>query len=305
MEVSKRYDAQAPYAHPAVKKMGLLRKNEEMNSLASFSTLDPVNRCRDWQCILEGCQAVKHEMDACGQVICLGKPLPSGVERALGCLSAMITKFRQKGRREIGLHFAMSAAFRDWCLFHLHRASGHLEWTVGDDKRLFQENPVGWCISKLSDGPEGEPNCDCSLNFQLLDEFLACKSRKESERIDNEMYRHLSDNLALEQMWNLLLYHRPWFRIPDDADFSSESSQSWQFISKLDEVKPLLRTMDQIGAAMSPLCKFRMPQGKRDGEWIARRDAAHRALSDLGKAASDYHGTYLNHAKVPQKHVDT
>ncbi len=76
-------------------------------------------------------------------------------------------------------------------------------------------------------------------------------------------------------------------------------------ISKLDEVKSLLMTMDQIGAAMSPLSKFRMPRGKRDEEWIAWRDIAHRALSDLWKAASDYHGTYLSHAKVPQKHVDT
>ena len=80
------------------------------------------------------------------------------------------------------------------------------------------------------------------------------------------MYRHLSDNLALEQMWNHLQYHRPWFRIPDDIGFPSESSQSWQIISELDEVKPLLMTMDQIGAAMSPLHKFRMPQRRRDEE---------------------------------------
>ena len=88
-------------------------------------------------------------------------------------------------------------------------------------------------------------------------------------------------------------------------EFWGESSQDWEVISRLDEVKPLLMTMDQIGAAISPLSKFRTPRGKRDEEWIAGRDVAQRALSDLWKAASNYHGTYLKHAKVPQKYVDT
>ena len=305
MEVAKRYNAQAPHHHPGIKKMGLYGKNEETNDLARFMTLNPVNRWRDWQCILEECQAVKHKMDACEQTICLGKPLPSEIEWALGYLSAMINKFRQKGRKELALRFVMSVPFSYGYLCDNARLPTHHYWDVGDGKRLFQEDPVGWCIWRLLDQPQGEPEFDCSLTFQLLDEVLRCRSRKELERIDHEIYRCLLDNLALEQMWNLLQYHRPQFRLPDDTDFSRESSQGWQIVSKLDEAKPLLMTMDQIGAAMSSLSKSRMPQGKRDGEWVARRDVAHRALSDLWKAASDYHEKYLNHAKVPQKYADT
>ena len=106
-------------------------------------------------------------------------------------------------------------------------------------------------------------------------------------------------------MWNLLQYHRPQFRLPDDIDFSRESSQGWQTISKSDETNPLVMTMDQIGAAMSFLSKSRMPRGSWNAEWVTQRDVAHRALSDLWKAASDYHRTYLTHAKVPQKYVDS
>ena len=57
-------------------------------------------------------------------------------------------------------------------------------------------------------------------------------------------------------------------------------------------------TIDQGGAAMSLLTKSRMPQGRRNAEWDAKRDVAHRALSNLWKAARDYHGTYLTHARV-------
>ena len=305
MEVANRYNAQAPYTHSGIKKLGIFTKNEKMNDLANFMTLNPVNRWRDWQCILEECQAVKREMNACNQAICLGKPLPSEVERALGCLSAVLNKFRQKGRKELTLRFVTSVPFRDWFRFDGLRGIDQLVWNVKDDKILFQEDPVGWCIYRLTDRPKGEPLFDCSLLFQLLDEFLGSNSRKESERIDHDIYRYLSDSVALEQMWNLLQFHRPWFRVLDDIDFSRESSQSWRIISKLDENKPLLFTMDQIGAAMSRFSKVRMPQGKRNEEWITRRDVAHRALSDLWKAASDYHGTYLNQAKVPQKYVDT
>ncbi len=305
MEVANRYNAQAPYAHSDLKRAGLYTENDKINDLAAFMTLNPVNRWRDWQCILEECQAVKHKMNACDQVIRLGKPLPSEVERALGCLSAMINKFRQKGRMELAIRFVTSVPFRDWFRFDGVRADSHLEWNKKDAKMLFQEDPVGWCIYTLSNETIGEPFFDCSLVFQLLDEFLGPNSRKESERIDHDIYRYLSDNVALEQMWNLLQYQRPWFRIPDDIEFGRESSRSWQIISRLDEAKPLLLTMDQIGAAMVPFSKFRMPQGKRNEEWITRRDVAHRALSDLWKAASDYHGTYLNQAKVPQKYVDT
>ena len=128
-------------------------------------------------------------MDACEQPICLGKPHPSEIERALGYLSAMINKFRQKGRKELALRFVMSVPFSYGYGCDGTRPRTHHYWDVGDGKRLFQEDPVGWCIWRLSDQPQGVPEFDCSLTFQLLDEVLRCRSSKELERINHEIYR--------------------------------------------------------------------------------------------------------------------
>ena len=108
--------------------------------------------------------------------------------------------------------------------------------------------------------------------LQHLEKFLETCPRQETERIDQEMYKCVSDMAAVERMLSILELHRPNFAYIAKNPFS-QPSQTWRVHSRLVLEPCKLTCADMgLGSALDMSARFRMPTGKRDEQWLSQRD---------------------------------
>jgi hypothetical protein len=77
------------------------------------------------------------------------------------------------------------------------------------DAEHFIEDPLDWCIDCLTTNPDAERTIDHSRMFEFLDEHLARASAPERARMDEILYRKLSDLAAFNEMLVMVRAHRP------------------------------------------------------------------------------------------------
>ena len=144
-----------------------------------------------------------------------------------------------------------------------------------------------------------------SVVLQHLEKFLETCPRQEIGRIDREMYKYISEMAAVESMLGILRLHRPNF-VWLAQDPLNQPGQVWQVHSLL-QSKPSSVSCSTmaLGSALGSSARFRMPTGRRDEQWLIRRDQAQQALSDLWKKARHAHQMTLEASDIPQSLIES
>lgn len=158
-------------------------------------------------------------MDGCEQIFCLGKPLPSEIKRALGYLSAMTNKSRQKGRKELALRFVMSGSLltlkRSICVYGPHPStemSPVLLRSLG--KRFHWE--FGWQRANFPaiDNPSPLKSCaGCRV---------ARSCSRECQKADWSSHKTMCKTLALKKAGSLPLGSDPEESLRPDGQYRCE-----------------------------------------------------------------------------------
>lgn len=282
---------------------------QKFDNIGLIMTIKVVVQAREWQWLLDECQNVKRELQKSEREIRPGKPLPKEYERALvsldGLLRGALCYHQSNLKRFLIRSPAFSKVFKvTGTTQHQHFGTGFI-LELRDYTTLHRDDRIGWCLFQLTqdfDNPRVvfEP----SAVLQYLDDFLSNCPRKDAERIDQEMQRCVSELAAIICMMKLLDLHRPSFDL-SGLDTLQETRGAWQVLNKLwrDPV-PMSSAEMGLGSLVNPLNQFRMPIGRKDEKWLARRDIVLSALRNLWAKARDAYQTMLKTTGIPQDCID-
>ena len=234
--------------------------------------------------------------------------LPKQYERALGCLRALLSRAWKTHQHQLFRALVGSDAFRSsfetLATTHIESLGDVCTWNVKDYNTFHDRDKIGWCLYLLTRERENIQTFAPMLVLQYLERHLSCCSPAESQRLDETMRKHISNLAAVERMSCLLDLRRPVFKVLSLLDIHEDRPVS-QVLQKIELSTKNLRTSDlELGAAYSPLEKFRMPRGKKDEAWLAQSDSAHKALAQLWSSARGGYQKKLEAIQVLQAHID-
>ena len=277
-------------------------KKEKFDNIGFILTIKAVIHARDWQFLLDECRNVKRERERSETKIGSGKSLPNGYEKALGCLEAMLERSRSYHQMNLHRLLIRSPAFSN--VFKVTDTASHQPLLIADLKdysTLYRDDRIGWCLFQLTQSFDHPLTFEPSAVLRCLDDFLNNCTRKEAERIDPDIHRSISELTAITRMTKLLDLHRPSFRSLG-LDVFNEARIPWQVLNN-----PVLTLSSELGLGrwMNPLDQFRMPTGRKDEKWLARRDAAHSALRRVWTKAQQAYEVMLKKSCVPQDFINS
>ncbi len=236
------------------------------------------------------------------------QPLSVWHEMALCDLQYLLQKAQSWYQASLSKLFLKSRAFHSIMevvgVGEDHRDSWALGFNFKDYSQLYIKDRIGWCLYNLTKDPKDIFTFECSVVLQHLEKYLETCPRREIERIDQEMYKCISDMAAVERMLSILELHRPNFEFHAQKPFR-QPRQAWQVHLWL-LIKPSDVTCAQmdLGSILESSAKFRMPVGRRDEQWLAQRDRAQQNLNDLWKKARLAYQLMLRASELPQKLIE-
>ena len=281
---------------------------EKLGNVCFIVTIKALIQARDWQWILEECQAVKAELVKSKAGVQCGKPLPASYEKALGSLQRMLEIARSDHQSNLRRLMLKLPQFREvfkivscgevplFGSFHFFDAK--------DYSTLYEKDRIGWCLYHLVRSEENPDTFDPSFIFPFLEDFLSTTSIGEAKRMSQDINACVSDLVAVIQMLKVIGFHRPYFRRPS-IDALQDSCPAWQVHARFMRSPTVVRAkLMDLSSAISPLTKFQLPKGRKDEKWIKGRDSAYEALSRVWervweKARSGYQ-MMLESKGVPQ-----
>lgn len=174
---------------------------------------------------------------------------------------------------------------------------------VKDYNTLHKRDRIGWCLYLLTRDREDIRTFAPMLVLQYLEHYLA-SCPEESNRLDSEMHKYISNLAAVEHMSTLLDLHRPIAMVSSKFGIGG-GRQGWQYFARM--VRPIKVMLAQelaLGSVVFPLNNFRMPKGRKDEEWLAKSDRAHDAITQVWRSARAGYQRVLRLNGLPQTHID-
>ena len=282
---------------------------EKLDNIAYIMTIKPLLQARDWQWLLEGCQAVKAEMVKPETKIDWGRPLPPLYESALGSLQLLLEKAYTYYQVDLKRYMLKFPQFRQ-----VFKTTGggktavtgpYQTVEVRDYATLYEKDRIGWCLFHLIQDETDPGIFDPSIVLQHLEDFLSVCSSSEAKRMCQEVYACVSDIAAITRMLKVMGLHRPYFRRPY-FETLQESCPAWQVHVRFIKDPIFLRAATlNLGSAISPLKKFQSSKGRKDEKWVKARRSTHQALATIWERARKAYQMMLESKGVPQNIIET
>lgn len=226
-ELMKRHEREWLDSVPRMEEVKKFSPKDKMDKIGYIMTVKVVIQARDWQWLLEQCQTVKGKMIQPEARTRVGEPLPVEYERALCGLQYLLRKAQSWYQDSLSRLFLKSQAFRSITEVTAIGKDYRDSWTLGfefkDYSQLYRKDRLGWCIYNLSKDADDKYTFERSVVLQHLEKFLETCSRQETERIDQEMYKCISNMAAVERMLSILGLHRPNFTFSAQNPFHQPS----------------------------------------------------------------------------------
>jgi hypothetical protein len=190
-----------------------------------------------WSWVKDECEHVKGVLDRFRDNVHPGSPLPLRYDKALGGLELLLVNRVNSQTQHLEAELPGRPGFsRKWTferdsttnsstLIKLHRKG------TTKQKETFDEDPLEWCLVQMQGAPDTQTNFDHAGLFTFLENHLAVSSSKERARIDEVLYRKLSDLAAYHEMLLAIRLHRPQNAFRDmDEVVQSEDRIAWRII---------------------------------------------------------------------------
>ena len=285
-------------------------RKTKYDNIAYLLTIKPAQRAQIWQWIAAQTNTALVIREECGDAINIGKPLPQVLHRALWRLGSLLEKTLEGRQDDLHRLIMRSPAFSSQ--FQLERLDSTLPQPSSYSSRprslqdLYREDILAWCLYFLTLKPRSDRQAfPLSVIFERLDGHLILQ-QSERARIDTEIDRCLSDMIILQSMLDNIELHRPQIGIfGRKSQFSRMSSSGhWDWLLKNIEV-PLLASTLALGKYITPPTKFQPPRGRKNIDWLTRRDQAHASLNAVWIKASLAYRRILEHTCAPQDEIPT
>ncbi|KAI1402587.1 hypothetical protein F4819DRAFT_272081 [Hypoxylon fuscum] len=221
-----------------------------------------------------------------------GHPLPPRYNRAIGALELFLVNqviLRVKILYNI---IPYSPGFsQHWKLRHDDDISkGHLNLRrneTNNTKKSLEDDPLDWCLLQLLGMPDEQTHFDHAMLFAFLQDHLSHCSSKERARLDEILYKNLSDLSTCHEMLVAIRLSRPQNEARSiDEVIVSETDRNrgaWKFMRQAEnevEDDPLLSEKDLERSGKGLLENFyaKPLNGQKNSEWMERYRANRAAL---------------------------
>ena len=302
--------------HQGIPKLDTVRKpthTESYSNICFIMTIKVLLRARNWQWLFEECRHVKAILDQHAKEIRLDKPLPARCNFALCSLHIMLRQNREYHKLNLFKALQRSRTFNS--MFKLTHVAVPNATTFGygfdirDEGTLYKRNRTGWCLWQLRGDPKDPFTFPFELVLQHLEDHLHSRPREEFDRVDQEMYKIISDLAAVEKTMMLVKYHRPIFTISHTDGSTSDTCnfdrQAWRVFVP-EKTKPDITTCTSIGLGTTifPLDQFRMPKGPKNEEWLTKSDRVRKSLRTLWAVARGGYQAMLASKDIAQAFIE-
>lgn len=238
-----------------------------------------------WSWIKDECEHVKSVHSRFRDSIGPGQSLPPVYEKALGALELLVVNEVIRRGTEFGETMPQRPGFSQKWTFKWRPDEGSTVFKVSrktgaptDQKKLFDEDPLEWCLSQMRAKPDTQTNYDHAIMFAFLESHLATSNPKEKARVDEVLYQKLSDIAASHELLVSIRLHRPQNKARElDEVLQSENRiawKSWKLPGYLMDNEII-----ELGTALlRDFYEAPLPTGQKNLTWINRSRSLRRAL---------------------------
>ncbi|MCJ1294289.1 hypothetical protein MMC34_005847 [Xylographa carneopallida] len=265
-------------------------KKEAASAILTTELFDNVMTYWHWTWIVSECIHVKTAHDRFCDSIHPGAPLPRLYDSALGALELLVVNEVHRQATRFGVIMPHRPGFsHKWTFtwrpdvgstsFQLRRKPG----LSVEQKTLFDEDPLEWCLSQMQAEPDKQTNYDHAIMFAFLENHLAANGPKEKARVDEVLYQKLSDLAACHEMLVSIRMHRPQNRARDmDEVEQSEKRVAW----KGRKIPGYHTNEDHIALGTALFRDFYeapLLSGQKNAAWLSRSQSIRAALEAFWK----------------------
>ncbi|EPE32902.1 hypothetical protein GLAREA_05914 [Glarea lozoyensis ATCC 20868] len=239
------------------------------------------------------CEHVRGIRDRFRDSIRPGQPLPKAYDRALGALELLVVN--GVNRLADGLAFNL---FQRPGFSHKYTSSQdpqlgedllHMERNPAapvDQKLLYDQDPLEWCLTQLQGRPDVQTNYDHAVMFSFLEAHLAKSNAKDNARIDELLFQELSDLASCHEILVSIRLHRPQNEACDlDELLESETEMSriaWKTWKPDAQLSLDKKDISKLGADFSDsFHQATTPVGKKNTVWLKNQKLMRTALENF------------------------
>ena len=249
-------------------------KKDVAGAMLTRGLFDDVLTYWHWSWIVSECIQVKSAHIRFQDSIHRGASLPRAYDSALGALELLLVNEVLRRATHFGTIMPQRPGFsHKWTFkwrpdigptsFHRGRKAG----ASVEQKKLFDEDPLEWCLIQMQAEPDKQTNYDHAIMFGFLEYHLAFSGPKEKARVDELLYQKLSDLAACHEMLVSIRLHRPQNKARDmDEVEQSEKRVTW----KGQKIGGYLTDDDCITLGTALLRDFYeapLPSGRQNAAW--------------------------------------
>jgi len=237
-----------------------------------------------WRWVGIELEHVKSIHDRFRDIVHPGERLPPRYDRALGALELLLVNLVKFSAKYLSEQLPQRPGFcHRWSFKSFPDAAGNLNSeycrkSLLDTKKLFFEDPLEWCLLQMQGEADTQNDFDHAMLFAFLDNHLANSTPKERGRVDEVLYRRISDLAAYHEMLVSVRLHRPQNEVRSiDEVKKSEDREAWRGF----DVPMVLGLRDAVRLGKPLLKDFYeapLPGGLKDATWLKRSQAIRRAL---------------------------
>ncbi|PGH08865.1 hypothetical protein AJ80_07736 [Polytolypa hystricis UAMH7299] len=241
---------------------------------------------REWVWFKSECEYVKSVSERVGNRVLPCGCLPEEYNKALGGLEYLAS--RRVGCWSHGvwnLARERPGFSRNWDVrFRFdHEVFEYQEKIPMMTEDIFSKDPLEWCLCEMPRRRRDVYiNLDIAQLFAFLEHHLSVSDRAEKERVDELLYRKLSDLAAVHEMWESVRLHRPRHTSHMDINeiLKSRDRPAW----KIEGVTKSVTMKEYTRLGRSLLQDFYdapWPNGQKSLLWIARSQNIRKALENF------------------------
>lgn len=259
-------------------------KPDEVGSLVVKELYKDVVAYWMWRWVSTEFAHVKAVHDRFRDSVHPGERLPPRYDRALGALELLLVNLVKFSAAYLSEVLPYRPGFRDRYSFsRCAEANGTISIEgrrekMLDVKKLFFEDPLEWCLVQMQGASDTQSNFDHAMLFAFLDSHLANSTPKERARVDEILYRKLSDLAAYHEILISVRLHRPQNEIRNIEEVKeSEDRGAWKGFN----IPVQLGAKDSIRLGTPLLRDFYeapVPGGLKNIAWLKRSQALRKSL---------------------------
>jgi len=242
-----------------------------------------------------------------------GEPLPQKYNKKLGSLEFLLADLLDIQSRHIQVSLPTRPGFCHLYNFsHSESEFSHaaLKPTNPDcgaaDAEHFLEDPLDWCLGAVTTNPDDRGTIDHSRLLEFLDQQIEDPSGAAKARIDETLYRKLSDLAAFNELLPMVRSHRPRLtKRTLEGIKKTEPGRGWRYVGNKytgDESLGLPKwawenrnvqeypiPVQTLGRFLNSFMEMPEPINTSSRSWIVLDCAQRRALGEFWGYVRDQH----------------